>query len=84
MLSVSVLTLASWEAVYAGCDLILVTVTVTVNFVSESEYQVSVPLAPSSPPLGGLERRQETQREDRVLPLGSSILSPGLRLRLAG
>lgn len=65
-------------------DVMSVTMTVTVNLVSESEYRVSLPLAPLGPPLGGPELRQQPKREDRVLPLGSSTLSPGLRLPLAG
>lgn len=62
------------------------TLTVTVNLVPEGEYRLSIPLAPSSSPAlppGGTEGREVTQREDKVLPLGSSTLSPGLRLPLA-
>jgi hypothetical protein len=65
-------------------DVMSVKMTVTVSVVSETEQRVSVPLAPSSPPAEGPEHAQQRRREDKVLPLGSSILSPGLRLRVGG
>ena len=67
-------------------DMMSVTMTVTVNLVSEGQFRVSIPLAPSSSPVlpGSAEGRQGPRREDKVLPLGSSTLSPGLRLPLAG
>lgn len=60
------------------------TVMVSVNFVREGEYRVSIPLAPSPnpAPAGGTQGSEERRREDKVLPLGSSTLSPGLRLPL--
>ena len=64
-----------------------VTVTVTVNLLREGEYRVSIPLAPSlssDAPAHGKEATQPPRRDDKVLPLGSSTLSPGLRLPLAG
>ena len=64
-------------------DPMSVTIAVSVNLVSEGEYRVSIPLAPSSSAPGKHERGEGIQREDKVLPLGSSTLSPGLRLPLA-
>ena len=59
------------------------TVTVSVNLVPEGEYRVSIPLAPSPNAALPGEAREEMRREDKVLPLGSSTLSPGLYLPLA-
>jgi len=59
------------------------TVTISVNLVPDGEYRVSIPLAPSpNTALPGVQGREEMRREDKVLPLGSSTLSPGLRLPL--
>jgi len=60
------------------------TVTVSVSVVPEGEYHVSIPLAPSpsAPAAGGSQRAEQVRREDKVLPLGSSTLSPGLCLPL--
>jgi len=66
-------------------DIMSVTMTVTVTLVPEGEYRVSIPLAPSSSASlpGSAEGWQAPRKEDKVLPLGSSTLSPGLRLPLA-
>lgn len=64
------------------------TVTVSVSLVPEGEYRLSIPLAPSSSPAssaaGSMQDPGVPRREDKVLPLGSSTLSPGLRLPIAG
>jgi len=59
------------------------TVTVSVSFVAEGEYHLTIPLAPSSGPGLGIEGRDDPYRGDKVLPLGSSMLSPGLYVPLA-
>jgi hypothetical protein len=63
-------------------------VTVSVSLVSQGEYRLSIPLAPSPSPAalsaGSVEGRDVPRREDKVLPLGSSTLSPGLRLPVGG
>jgi len=67
------------------CVTMSLTVTVSVNLVPEGEYRISVPLAPSPGPAvpDGSQGHEDLRREDKVLPLGSSTLSPGLRLPLA-
>ena len=57
-----------------------ITVMVSVNLIREGEYRVSFPLAPSTSP--GAQPSEESHAQDKVLPLGSSTLSPGLRLPL--
>ena len=60
------------------------TVTINIQLVPVGEYRMSIPLAEA--PVGrpsGVQREEDARRVDRVLPLGSSTLSPGLRLPLA-
>jgi len=56
------------------------TVTISVSLVPEGEYRFSVPLAP---PSGPRQPVSSIPKEDKVLPLGSSTLSPGLSVPLA-
>ncbi len=69
-----------------------INVTVNCRIVGDGEFYFSYPLAPASagndsettaddPPKAA--RIKAAPREDRVLPLGSSTLVPGLSVRLA-
>jgi len=61
------------------------TLTVNIEVVPEGEYRFSLPLAPSLPVMvDRVEPAIGGQREDKVLPLGSSTLSPGLVVPVAG
>ena len=69
-----------------------VKVTISFRIVSDGEFYFSYPLAPASignereiaaDALMKATHRKGTPREDRVLPLGSSTLVPGLSVRLA-
>ena len=58
------------------------TVTVNWKIVEEGRFEYSYPLTSEALP----ERRpseEDAPREDRVLPMGSSTLAPGMTLRLA-
>ncbi len=65
------------------------TISVNWNIVNEGHFEFSYPLAAAAPPTASppestLEKRLvEPTRKDRVLPLGSSTLAPGLSVLLA-
>lgn len=72
--------MATRNGTLAQNEVMPLTLTVTVNLLPEGEFRVSIPLAPSP----SAEGQQVLRREDKVLSLGSSILSPGLDVPLAG
>ena len=57
-----------------------VTTTIKVEFVPVGQFHASFPLGPS--PSRADEVYPVNRSEDKVLPLGSSTLSPGLRVSL--
>lgn len=72
--------LSTEDAAQTRSDAMSITTTIKVELVPLGQYRASLPLGPS--PSNVDEIPFTPRSEDRVLPLGSSTLSPGLRVVL--